>query len=187
MRRLTALLTILVVGPLCAACLGHSTVRVTVPGTPNDVGEGAAHIRTGQPVSVGSMSLCLSRAGRATIDDVSLVGPVGGIEVDGWTLVNHPKQATEMFVGTDRRTLRSYGYPLTHTVDMTCPGSPDVQSLDELVVQVERTDDRDAGSHAFRIDWTSNDDHGSLVFPLAIALCQERSSDAAPCRALHVL
>ena len=185
-RRSAGLVTVLVVALACAGCLWHhDTVRLTFDGVPNHVGEGAARIRSGQPVSVGSMSLCLTRAGEATINRVSLVGPVGSIRVDDWTLVNHPRQATRTFIGTDRRTLRSYGYPLTHTVDVACDAG--AGDLDELVVQVERTDAEDAGFNAFRIDWTSHDDHGSILFPLSIALCAERSADAPGCHRLGLV
>lgn len=187
MRRSPLLLAALAtVGVACGGCLGHHpTVRVEMPGVMNVVGEGAAHIRPGRPVSIGGMDVCLSRPGRATIDDVTLVGPVGGgLKVDDWTLVRHPRQESRMFVGTDRQDLRSYGRPLTHHVLDVCRNDP--ARFDELVVQVERTDSEDAGFHEFRVDWTSEDDHGSLLMTLSIALCNG-DGDAPACDRLGVM
>jgi hypothetical protein len=188
MRRLTVLVAALVAVALaCSGCLwGGDTTRLTFAGTPNHVGEGAARIRPGMPVSVGGISVCLTRPGRVTIDDVSMVGPVGGIKVDGWTLLNHPEQATSRFVGTDRRSMRSYGFPLTHTVDMVCKPHLDYAYLDELVVQVERTDAHDAGFRALRIEWSSDDDRGTLDVPLAVALCNG-DAGAPDCEALGLV
>jgi hypothetical protein len=170
-RSLLLLVALAALGLACAGCLGRrANVRVEMPGVMNSVGEGAAHIRPGRPVSIGSMDVCLNRPGSATIDDVTLVGPVGGgIKVDDWTLVRHPRQESAMFIGTDRRDLRSYGRPLTHHVVDVCRDDP--ARFEELVVQVERVDSDDAGFHEFRVDWSSDDDHGSLLMTLSIALC----------------
>lgn len=183
MQRLSSLLALVAVFA-CAGCfLRHDTVRVVEPGVPNSVGEGAARIHPGQPVSIGSMDVCLDRPGTASIDRVTMVGLVGGgIAVDDWTLVKHPEQETDMFIGTDRRSLRSYHRPLTHTVDVVCDPSG---RFDELVVQVHRTDGQNAGFHAFRIDWSSTDDHGTILVPLAIELCNG-DAGAAPCSRLGV-
>lgn len=185
MRRSLLTLAVLAIVALgCGGCFGHRTVRVEVPGVMNVVGEGAAHIRPGQPVSIGSMDVCLNRPGRATIDDVTLVGPVGGgVKVDDWTLVRHPRQETARFIGTDRRDLRSYGRPLTHDVLDVCHDDP--ARFDELVIQVERLDSDDAGFHEFRVDWTSPDDHGSLLMTLSIALCNG-DGDSVACDRLGV-
>jgi hypothetical protein len=188
MSRLSALLACLAAVALtCSGCFGRGDeVRLRFAGQPNQVAEGDAHVRAGMPVSVGGISLCLTRRGRVTIDKVTLVGPLGGVRVDGWTLVNHPGQATSMFIGADHHTLASYGFPLTHTADMVCREDSDVAHLDELVVQVERTDESNAGFHAMRVDWSSQDDHGTLDVPLAIALCNG-DADAADCHSLGVM
>jgi hypothetical protein len=171
-------------GPTLAAGLdGQGQLVVGFPRTT----EGAARVHKGDTVTIGSMVICLDKAGSVTINDVTAVGAVG-LEQTGWAIRPNPSWQPSPTtgrgqLGVARRSLAQLEFPDSHVVDQKCGQGPESY---EVGVQVQKTTTGEAGLHAVKVTYTSNGDTKTYVFNLGVRLCNEAKSWAKACHALKI-
>jgi hypothetical protein len=102
------------------------------------------------------MFSCLDEAGSVTITDISPVG---------------------------RTTLARLDFPADREVDVECGKRGEGV---EFAVEVQKTTRGAAGATGCRVSCTSSGAARSLVFPVAVRLCNEDKASAKRCRALKV-
>ena len=146
--------------------------------------DGLASVHPHSPVVWGSMMLCLSRPGRAVITAVEPMRSVGGLKVEAFAVRPDPFAHDEAAVGDARGTLHSVGFGHDRTVYVQCSSSRS-DALQELAVQASRPGRRDAASHAWRVTYTWRGQTGTLVYPMAVRICGEMRTAAAPCQRLN--
>jgi hypothetical protein len=170
---------------LLAGCLNQSSSSVlTFSGRkPPLVSAGVAATRPGQPVIWGSMMLCVSKAGTARITSVQPVKPIGGLEVDDFSVRPNPLLHNSSLIADARGSLKQNDFVGSRAVTTSC-GSPRSGKAVELAVQASRPTDADAASESWLINYTIDGQSKSLTYPMAVRICGERSPTAPACRKL---
>jgi hypothetical protein len=169
------------VATLSLAGCGPTTDLRMVPGTA--VGTGVRDIPTGQPVSFGSIMLCLSQPGSAALRSVAVHQPTGDIEVQAFAVRANPFIRGLDGIGSARGAISDLHTDLdpsapTKSVGGVCAADPakptDAESarLVELVVQVARGgDDAAAGGQALDVVYDVDGSTRTTVVPFGVWLC----------------
>lgn len=143
----------------------NAPVYLTKDGVPN-----------GQPVTYGSIMLCVTGPGNAVITHVAIHGLQGNLRVDAFstrTMAGHPNSLGEV-----EQPLASVGDGFNvsgpQQVSDLCPA--DAQSgvwadLVELAVEVTRTSGDVAGGPALDVTYTAGGVTGTYTVPFGISLC----------------
>ena len=115
----TAISLISVVG--CQASAGDPGLRVG--GDPEPAIVSAGNVVGAEPVSFGSIILCLGAPGSATIREVSLIGSTGSIHLDKFAVRPNPYVRQLQSVGAERSDLAALGFSAStaQVVDTQCP------------------------------------------------------------------
>lgn len=189
--RATALAVVLVL-LVAAACspsptpalrmAGDSTVSVAISNTPY-----------GDPRSVGSIMLCLTSPGTATVTGVALHEPSGEIRVDAFAVRPNPFPRGHDALGTDERPLASFAADFdpggTQRVSGVCPAntqaSDAVQASDtiidaqasELGVQVSLPAGEMGGGKSLDVTYDLGGTKRTAVIPFGIWLCARTCPD----------
>jgi hypothetical protein len=187
--RATALAAALVL-PVAAACspaptlrmVGDSTASVAISNTPY-----------GDPRSVGSIMLCLTSPGTATITGVALHEPSGEIRVDAFAVRPNPFTQGQDGLGTDDRSLASFAADFdpggTQRVSGVCPAdaqaSDAVQASDtpidaqasELGVQVSLAAGETGGGRGLDVTYDLGGTKRTAVIPFGVWLCARTCPD----------
>lgn len=142
----------------------------------------SANVPLNASVSVGSMNLCVSTPGRATIRSVAVHAPTGDIVVEAFATRPNPFTRGLDGVGNARSSIVDLHLDLDPTapaiVAETCPvdvtAMPDdvASGLVELVVQVARRSGEAAGGPALDIAYDVDGTSRTSVIPLGIWLCE---------------
>jgi hypothetical protein len=179
-RRLLAI-ACLVAALSLAGCGATTDLRMEgVPGTA--VGMGVRDIPTGQPVSFGSIMLCLSQPGSAAIRSVAVHQRTGDIEVQAFAVRPNPFTRGLDGIGSARGAIADLHTDLdpnapNKTVAGVCavdPAKPtDAESaqLVELVVQVARGGGDAAGGPALDVVYEVDGSTRTAVIPFGMWLC----------------
>jgi hypothetical protein len=141
---------------------------------------GRPNVPVGVPVSVGSMTLCITTPGHATILSVAMHEPTGDIGVEAFA--TRPNPFTRDGVGIPMSSIVDLQLDLDPAapaiVSGTCPADVSAMSdaeaaaLVELVVQVVRRSGTDAGASALDITYDVDGQTRTSVIPFGIWLCQ---------------
>jgi hypothetical protein len=150
----TAMALISVVG--CQASAGDPGLRVG--GDPRPAIVSAGNVMGGEPVSFGSIILCLGAPGSATIRDVSLIGSTGSIHLDTFAVRPNPYVRQQQSVGAERSDLAALGFSAStaQVVDTQCsePGAEATwQGGSELAFQVSYDGEGTAGSQSLNVTY----------------------------------
>lgn len=150
------------------------------PGAAASIASG--NVPLNAPVSVGSLELCMSAPGRATIRSVAVHDPTGDIVVEAFATRPNPFTRGHDGVGNAMSSIVDLHLDLDPTVPAivteTCPAdvaamSDDVASgLVELVVQVARRSGDAAGGSALDITYDVGGTTRTDVIPFGIWLCE---------------
>ena len=139
-------------------------------------------VPAGQPLSFGSLMLCVSTSGSAALKGVSLHEPTGNARVDAFAVRPNPFASGHDGLGADRQPLTAVGGGFLpgdpQVVSGACPaasasdGNQQASQLSELGVQVSWDGQGEyAGSKAVDVQY-QKDGHGStLTVPFAVWLC----------------
>lgn len=148
-------------------------------GSAPSVTEGNVKVKPGQPWSIGSMMLCLSAPGTATITAVRTLHPVGAIRVQAYAV--RPSPAGPM-LGDAIHPLSALGFPQSHQVQVVC-GSRKRAPV-ELGVQLAKASPEPVGAGGFILDYQIDGHDATMTFPVGVFMCSP--SDAGPpCRRLE--
>ncbi len=163
--------------------VGNSAVSVAISNTPY-----------GAPRSVGSIMLCLTSPGTATITGVALHEPSGEIRVDAFAVRPNPFTQGQDGLGTDDRSLASFAAGFdpggTQRVSGVCPAdaqaSDAVQASDtpndaqssELGVQVSLAAGEMGGGKGLAVTYDIAGTEGTAVIPFGIWLCARTCPDS---------
>jgi hypothetical protein len=132
---------------------------------------------------IGSMFLCLTGPGQATITDVRPVRPVGTVEVVAFAVRRNPLLRGADMLGSGSGTLQDNGFNTAdRIVDTQCV--PDSGQGYELGLELTVPPGTNAGTAAFQIDYTVGDHTANLTYPAGAILCSTPSIDDAPCKLL---
>ncbi|HEX8941428.1 MAG TPA: lipoprotein [Candidatus Limnocylindrales bacterium] len=143
---------------------------------------GVQDVPTGQSVSFGSIMLCLSRAGSATLRSVAVHQPTGDIEVQAFAVRPNPFTRGLEGVGSARGAISDLHADLDpsapgKTVAGVCAADPtkptDAESAHsvELVVQVARGGGDVAGGSALDVVYEAGGSTRTAVIPFGVWLC----------------
>lgn len=140
----------------------------------------------GQPVSLGSIMLCVSSPATATIESVELHNPSGPIRVDAFAVRPNPYYHNQLFLGREFAPIVELGFDPRgpQSVSGVCPAdvrtAPDsVQSQTmELAVQVSWTSGESAGGTALDITYRIDAGSAAATIPFAIWLCSQTCPDS---------
>lgn len=145
--------------------------------------EGVGSVKPGAPQSPGSMTVCLSGPGRATITSVRPWKPVGRVIVQAFAVRPSPfmQDPPGMGLGDDTGPLSKFGFTGSHVVDIACNSR--AGAAYELAIQVTKPTGRQVGAAGWVISYVSGGRRSQLTFPLAVKLCSGRA-DAPTCRRL---
>jgi hypothetical protein len=163
------------------ACGPAAQVQM-VGGTSVAASIGSANVPVGVPVSVGSMTLCVTAPGRATIQSVAMREPTGDIVIEAFATRPNPFTRGRFGVGNAKSSIVDLHLDLDPAapaiVSGTCPAEGSAMSdveaagLVELVVQVVRRSGTDAGASALDITYEIDGRARTSVIPFGIWLCQ---------------
>jgi hypothetical protein len=140
-----------------------------------------SNVAYGEPRSVGSMQLCLTSPGVATITRVDLHQRSGDIRVEAFAVRPDPSARGLNAVGTDLRPLAEIGGGFDpvgiQRVSMVCPteaqvADPTFESrLDEFAVQVSWVSGDVSGGTKLDVTYRIEDVERTAVIPFGIWLC----------------
>ncbi len=150
----TAMALISVVG--CQASAADPGLKVG--GDPRPAIVSAGNVVGGEPVSFGSIILCLGAPGSATIRDVSLMGSTGSIHLDKFAIRPNPYVRQQQGVGAERSDLAALGFSAStaQVVDTQCPkpgAEATWQGGSELAFQVSYDGKGTAGSQSLNVTY----------------------------------
>lgn len=171
-RRLARAIAVLAVCvPNCAVTgCGMGSAKLASPGM-HEVRAGVAYVRPGSPVSVGEMTVCLTRSGRVTITGVTPVQPIGKIIVQAYAVRPNPATRGGQFLGEVQGTLSAQSFGSSHIVDRVC-NSKDASTFYELGLQLIKPTRADVGAAGWNVMYQTDAGHrGTLRLPFAVALC----------------
>jgi hypothetical protein len=178
-QRVSLVLLVLLSGLGSAAC-GRAQPALRVP-TDNTASVAVSNVAYGEPRSVGSMSLCLTSPGIATITRVDLHRRSGDIRVEAFAVRPDPFARGLNGVGTDLRPLAEIGGGFDpggiQTVSMVCPteaqrADPTYEStFDEFAVQVSWASGDVSGGTGLDVTYRIEDVERTAVIPFGIWLC----------------
>jgi hypothetical protein len=141
-----------------------------------------SHVAVGAPVSVGSMELCLTTPGRATIRSVAMHQPTGDIVIEAFATRPNPFTRGLDGIGNAHSTIADLRVDLdpaapavvagTCPADLSAMSDAEAAGLVELVVQVVRSSGADAGATALDITYEVGGQARTSVIPLGIWLCE---------------
>ncbi len=149
------------------------------------------NVPAGQPLSFGSLMLCVDTGGPATVTGVSLHDPTGNARVDAFAVRPNPFTSGQDGLGADRQALTSVGGGFvpgeTQVVDGACPavsasnGADQAAQLSELGVQVSWDGLGDyAGAKSLDVRYQKDANNATLSVPFAVWLCSAVCPDALP-------
>lgn len=124
----------------------------------------AAIYNPGRLSTFGSIPLCLTKPGAATIISVVPRGGGGGLNITAFAV--RPGTAGSGF-GAGHRSLQAEGFPTTAIVSTIC-GSV---SADELGLTVQRTGDGNGQYTSLRVNYQVAGKHLSAVIPMGLKIC----------------
>lgn len=148
---------------------GSNWPRLASPGM-RSVRLGLAYVKPGRPVSVGEMSICLTRPGKVTITGVKPVEPVGQVTVQAYAVRPNPSMRGGEFLGGDQGTLSSHGFTKSHLVDGVCRKNDGSTSY-ELGLQLTKPTSAATGVAGWDVAYRSEGHAAVLRLPFAVALC----------------
>lgn len=153
---------------IVSAC-GSNWPRLASPGM-HAVRLGVPYVKPGRPVSVGEMTVCLTRPGEITITDVKPVDPVGTVDVEAFAVRPNPVTRGGQFLGGDQGPLSKHGFSDSHQVAGACKANDGSTSY-ELGLQLTKPTSADVGVAGWDVVYRSRGHNGTLRLPFAIALC----------------
>ena len=156
---------------------------------PTDATSGVAisNVSPNQPRSVGSMSLCLTAPGTATITGVALHEPMGDIRVEVFAVRPSPFSRGLDAVGTDTRPLAAiaggFDPDAVQQVSVVCPSEMEMAGedigmiLNEFAVQVSWSSGDMSGGSALDVTYLVGGEERTAVIPFGIWLCAATCPD----------
>lgn len=176
-----------VAGLLLAGCTPpDDDPGLRVVGEPGSAFVSASNVQPGQPVSFGSIILCLERSGEATVRGIGLIDLQGSIKLDSFGVRPNPFARGEPGIGAIRDHLADLGFDdPAQVVDTTCPGPGEIESWtggSELAVEMSHSDPTASSwvgslevSYAFGVSG-----RGTFTIPYGIGLCPNACPDPFP-------
>jgi hypothetical protein len=172
-------------GALAAASLAAcgSTTQLRLAGDPAAGAIATVQdVAVGQPVSVGSIMLCLTRPGTAVLRSVSVHQPTGEIAVQAFAVRLNPFVRGLDGLGAERSTISGLNADFNpdapvKAVSGVCPANtaspPDSESAQvvELAVQVVRDAGDAAGGQALDVVYDVSGATATAVIPFGVWLC----------------
>ncbi len=146
-----------------------------------------SNVAYGEPRSVGSMSLCLTSTGTATITRVDLHQPSGAIRLEAFAVRPNPSARGLNGVGTDLIPLAEIGGGFDpggiQTVSIVCPTQAQMAdpaigaTLNEFAVQVSWTAGDVSGGTGLDVTYEIAGVERTAVIPFGIWLCARTCPD----------
>ncbi|MDH4335139.1 MAG: hypothetical protein OEW24_07775, partial [Chloroflexota bacterium] len=143
-----------------------------------------------QPRSVGSISLCLTEAGTATITSAAIHGAAGDIRVEAFAVRPNPFARGLDAVGAESRTLveidSGFDPGAVQQVSAVCPaeGQMDDESVTSLIpefaVQVSWSSGDLAGGDGIDVNYEINGSQHTALVPFAIWVCRSECPRSLP-------
>ncbi len=166
---------------MIAGC-GQDAPRLQFPeGKFNPFGLVMGGMRAKEDGDFGSIFICLSQRGRATITAVRPVHPTGGFKVQQFAVRLNPRLKGKEGLGGATGSLWSKGFADNHVVDIKCGVTHDAAVADEIGVEITRPAPADAGSDGFNVYYRSDGEAGTLRIPFVAALCSG-NPDSPACK-----
>lgn len=137
------------------------------------MGVGARDTVKMAPYVVGSIPLCLDRAGEVIVKRVTVTGGEGGIEVQGFAV----RRLQRVTLGPRREELSAAGFHTggSQRVTVACSiDSDDGTVPDELAVQFTRTGAESGVANGLRVEYLSDGDVHTVDLEVAVSLCAPR-------------
>lgn len=151
--------------------------ELRVAGTPTPVIVSASNVSAGQPVSFGSVILCLPQHGSVTIEGVSLAGAPAGLHLDAFAVRPNPFVIQKPGVGAERSQLRTLGFNpgAAQVVDSQCP-SPGAEQTwkggSELAFQVSYAATGAVVAQSLEVKYSfGTSETRTLSIPYGVQLC----------------
>ncbi|MEP6813947.1 MAG: hypothetical protein ABI873_00175 [Marmoricola sp.] len=156
-------------------------------GLVNHTSLGVGNVASGQTVSIGSMPLCLSRAGRVRVTAVRPVDPVGPLRVTGFAVRPNPywlgHESGGTMLGDKIGPLTANGFGHSHIVDVAC-GKGDTGAGYELGLQLWRPGRAPVAASGFRVEYESAGHRARVILPNGVVLCP-REAGAPECERIN--
>jgi len=148
-------------------------------------------VPAGQPLSFGSLMLCVESAGAATVTGVDLDQPAGNARVDAFAIRPNPFASGQDGLGADRKALTDVAGGFVpanpQVVSGPCPAAgtssagDGTAQLSELGVEVSWDGHGDyAGSKALDIHYQKDGRTSVLTVPFAVWLCASACPSSLP-------
>jgi hypothetical protein len=144
---------------------------------------GAGKLEPGAENSFGGMVVCLDRPGSVTITGVKPVNPTGGIRIDQFGVRPSPFWKGRASFGQANGDLAHNHFRAGRTVDVTCDRRTGRGY--EFAVTVSRPVSAKGRMTGVEIDYTSDGQRRTLIFPITLFLCSHKLSGSGTCPADH--
>lgn len=180
--RSACLATIVLLVSFAVGCAAQPTAELRLVGDPGTRANSTENdVPYHQPVTYGSIMLCVSEPATATLTNVAMDHPTGDISVDAFAVRLNPYFQGLEFVGGVHQPLATIGGGFNpsapQTVSGVCPDdvrtAPDsVQSqTKELAVQVSWSSGEYAGARDIAVTYDIDGTTKTALIPFGIWLC----------------
>ena len=189
MRRL-ALIASACLLALCVNACGtrpYNEPHIVAPGFK---GAGVAYPNTkpGVPYTVGDLIICLDRPGKVTIEDIEMIKPEGGLQLDDFSVIpNAMESGAGGFEDSNVPISRLTPSPakpvvMTHAcpADWNAPPVPNPQSV-ALLLQYSKSSDRAATSAGITVLYSSSGHKDKLTLRWTVGLCPDETAASTGC------
>jgi hypothetical protein len=159
-----------------AGCGGPGP-ELRTPGDGFGAGIGLPDVAAGQPMIVGSLTLCLSErpdsGTSATVTAVRAADPDGGVVVDGYAVVEHVPGEGPGLTGAEPGVL-SEAQRSGVEVSGLCPAAPEAPvagTVTELLVQVSKERGAVAWTDGLVVEYEVEGRRAEVAVPVTLHLC----------------
>jgi hypothetical protein len=184
--RLRSIAAVLIGLGLAGCTPAASDPGLRVAGNPTPAMVLASNVAASQPVTFGSIILCLEEAGSVTVRTVELVEPSGSVRLDSFALRPNPFVRQQPGVGAERSTLEELEFDpsVAQVVDTECPGEGEDETWDggsELAFQVSYDGSTETASASLNVTYEyASSGSRVLAIPFGVALCPGPCPDPSP-------
>jgi hypothetical protein len=184
--RLRSIAAVLIGLGLAGCTPAASDPGLRVAGNPTPAMVLASNVAASQPVTFGSIILCLEEAGSVTVRTVELVEPSGSVRLESFALRPNPFVRQQPGVGAERSTLEDLEFDVSakQVVDTECAGAGEDETWDggsELAFQVSYDGTSEAASASLNVTYEyAPSTTRVLAIPFGVALCPGSCPDPSP-------
>jgi hypothetical protein len=174
-RRRRYLIALPVAALVAAGCSDSAVAHLGQPAGTHWTGD-SLQVNEHRDWLIGSMVVCLDRAGSVTVTVTGVTAYGGDVAVTGFALRPNPFPAGGQMLGSAVDGFAAEGlHPGPATVTVVCDSAPGAG--DELVVQLHSDGQATTKAQGLAVAYTSEGQPGELKIPLGLVLCTKPANN----------